>query len=178
MIAGIMWGFLYLPQTSPATSTADAVGLEGLDLLSPALIYPSLANIAVWGALGFNMIILYTGLRAVPREIDDSARVDGCGEIRLALLIKIPLLAPSLGLTGLFSAIGTLQAYSEPTVLRPLTNSISSTYFPLMNIHRDAFETNQPNLAAAMALLLAAATMTVSVVVLRIMRDRTPAGGI
>ncbi|WP_433887552.1 carbohydrate ABC transporter permease [Streptomyces sp. CA-111067] len=167
VIAGIMWGFLYLPDTSPATSAASGIGWHHLNLLSPTMLYSSLANIAVWGALGFNMIILFTGLRATPAEVYDSARIDGCGEIRLAWRIKIPLIAPSLTLAGLFSLIGTLQAYSEPTVLAPLTTSISSTYFPMMNVQRDAFATNQPNLASAMAMIIALGTMIVSAVVLR-----------
>jgi multiple sugar transport system permease protein len=170
VIAGIMWGFLYLPDTSPITSAAAGLGWHHLNLLSPTMLYSSLANIAVWGALGFNMIILFTGLRATPSEVYDSARIDGCGEIRLALRIKVPLIAPSLTLAALFSLIGTLQAYSEPTVLAPLTTSIPSTYFPMMNVQRDAFATNQPNLASAMAMIIAVGTMLMSVIVLRIGR--------
>lgn len=170
VIAGIMWGFLYLPDTSPINSAASGLGVHHLNLLGAHMLYSSLANIAVWGGLGFNMIILYTGLRATPAEVYDSARVDGCGELRLALRIKIPLIAPSLTLAALFSLIGTLQAYSEPTVLAPLTTSISSTYFPMMNVQRDAFATNQPNLASAMAMIIAIGTMAASVVVLRLGR--------
>jgi hypothetical protein len=42
----------------------------------------------------------------------------------------------------IFSTIATLQVFSEPTTLRPLTNSLSSTWAPLMKIYRDAFVRN------------------------------------
>lgn len=85
------------------------------------------------------MIIIYTSLRAIPTEIYEAARIDGATELQVALRIKVPLVAPALVLTGLFSVIGTLQLYSEPQTLRPFTPRISSTWVPLMKIYQDAF---------------------------------------
>ena len=51
----------------PAPRPADAVGLPTPDLLRPdTVIFGSIANIAVWGGVGFNMLVLYTALRAIP----------------------------------------------------------------------------------------------------------------
>jgi multiple sugar transport system permease protein len=171
-IAGIMWGFLYLPTTSPVNTVLSHLGVDNVNLLGKHAVFGALANTAVWGVLGFNMIIIYTGLRAISSEIYDSARVDGCSEIRLALRIKIPMIVPSLVLTGLFALIGTLQTYTEPTVIAPLTTSISSTFFPLMNVYRDAFTTNQTNLSAAMSIVIAAGTLILSMILLRLVSSR------
>lgn len=171
--AGIMWGFLYLPQTSPVNYLLGYLGVHNLNLLSSHWIYAALANVVIWESLGFNMVVLYTGLRAAPQEIYEAAVMDGCGEVRLALRVKVPLLRQTIALTMLFSLIATLQTYSEPTTLSAMTTTISSTFFPLMTVYRYGFTTGQPNEAAAMAILIAAATMIASFAALRAVRSRT-----
>ena len=56
----------------------------------------------------------------------------------------------------LFSLIGALQLFNEPTTLRPLTNAITSTWVPLMRIYTDAFVDNDIYPAAATSFLLIA----------------------
>ena len=53
----------------------------------------------------------------------EAAKLDGATPLQIALRIKIPMVAPSLVLTFFFSIIATLQVFSEPTTLKPLTNS-------------------------------------------------------
>lgn len=166
VLASMMWGFLYLPSLSPLTKITDALGLDRPELLASPLLFLSLANVAIWGSVGFNMIILYTALRATSSEIYDAAKIDGCGELQLALRIKLPLLGPALFLTGFFSLIGTLQTYSEPITLQSITPNISSNFFPLMKVYNDAFFDNDLGGAAATSLLLVGGTLTLSVVVL------------
>ncbi|NLT54671.1 MAG: sugar ABC transporter permease [Actinomycetales bacterium] len=172
VVATLLWGFLYLPDISPLHDLFGLVGLAAPDPLGPELVIGAVANIAIWGGTGFNMIVLYTSLRAVPSELYDAARIDGCGEIGLATRIKIPLLVPALVMTGIFSLIATLQVYSEPATLRPLTNTISSTWVPLMKVYRDAFVNGDPYLAAATSVVLALGTLVVSLGLLRVLQDR------
>lgn len=162
VIASLLWGFLYLPATSPFNDLAQRLGLGAPDFLGSGSIFGSVANIAIWGGVGFNMIVLFTGLQAIPREIYEAARVDGCGELRTAWSIKIPLVAPSLVMTIVFSLIATLQVFNEPTTLRPLTTSISSTWMPLMAVYTDAFVNNDLFSAAATSVLIALATLVLS----------------
>jgi multiple sugar transport system permease protein len=172
VVATLLWGFLYLPSTSPASYLSERWGWGGIPFLEGSLIYPSVANIAVWGGVGFNMLIIYTALRGIPAELYDAARIDGCSEWQIALRIKVPMVAPALVLTGLFALIGTLQLYGEPTTLRPMTTEISKTWVPLMKIYRDAFSNDDLPLAAASSVLLALGTLAVSVVVLRLAQKR------
>ncbi|QEO14443.1 sugar ABC transporter permease [Agromyces intestinalis] len=172
VIAAMMWGFLYLPSTSPVNAILAVFGLPALDPLDGASIFGALANIAIWGGVGFNMVIMFTALRSVPSEVYEAARIDGCGERAIALRIKVPLIMPSLVLTGLFALIGTLQAYSEPTMLRPLTDTITSTFFPLMKVHTDAFTNDNINLAAATAVVICAFTLVASALLLRATREK------
>ncbi|MGW7258813.1 carbohydrate ABC transporter permease [Streptomyces sp. NPDC054834] len=162
VVAALLWGFLYLPDVSPFYYLLDKFGLPQPDLLDGGPLYLALSNIAVWGGTGFNMIVIYTSLRAIPAEVYEAARLDGATPLQIALKIKIPMVAPSLVLTFFFSIIATLQVYNEPTTLHPLTNSVNTSWSPLMKVHQDAFHRNDIYSAAAEATLIALVTLVLS----------------
>ncbi|MGW0332291.1 carbohydrate ABC transporter permease [Streptomyces sp. NPDC003011] len=168
IIAALMWGFLYLPDVSPFYYVLRKLGLPQPDLFDGGNLYMSFANIAVWGGTGFNMIVIYTALRAIPKDIYEAARIDGASDLTIALRIKIPIVAPSLVLTLFFSVIATLQVFTEPMALRPLTNGLSTTWSPLMAIYDSAFLRSDIYGASATAVVLALATFVVSFTLLRI----------
>lgn len=172
VIASLLWGFLYLPAMSPLNFVLARLGLPEPNLLGTGTVFYAVVNIALWGGVGFNMIVLYTALRAIPSELYESARIDGCGEWQIAYRIKIPLLGPAIVMTTVFSMIATLQVFSEPMTLRPLTNSISSSWTPLMKIYRDAFVADDRYLAAASSVLIAGITLVLSFGFLRLVQSR------
>jgi multiple sugar transport system permease protein len=171
-VATLLWGFLYLPSLSPLQYLLRALSLPWPDLLGSGAILFSVANIGLWGGVGFNMIVIYTALRAIPLELYESARLDGCSELQIATRVKIPLVTPALVLTAVFSIIATLQVFSEPTTLRPLTNSVSSTWTPLMKVYSDAFVRNDIYSAAATSVLFALVTLALSFGFLRLVQSR------
>ncbi len=122
------------------------------------------------------MIVLFTSLRAVPGEIYESAQLDGASDLQIALRIKIPLLLPSLIMTMVFSLIATLQVFTEPLTIRSLTNSISSSWTPLMKVYRDAFSQNDIYSAAASSVVIALVTLVLSFGFLRLV-SRQAFGG-
>jgi len=172
VIASLMWGFMYLPSVGPGQYLLTAAGGHPVDLLNPSTVYFSVANIALWGGTGFNMIVLFTALRAVPAELYESARIDGATELQIAWRIKIPLLTPALIMTFVFSLIATVQVFSEPTTLRPLTNALSTNWTPLMKIYQDAFARNDIYSAAAASVVVALATLVLSFGFLRLVQRR------
>ncbi|GAA3905816.1 sugar ABC transporter permease [Streptomyces gulbargensis] len=176
VIAAVLWGFLYLPDVSPFHFLLDRLGLPRPDLMDGGPLYLAMANIAVWGGTGFNMIVIYTALRSLPAEVYEAAKLDGCSEFQIALRIKIPMVAPSLVLTFFFSVIATLQVFNEPTTLRPLTNGIPSTWSPLMKVYNDAFTGGNIHAASATAVILALATFVLSFALLRVSHRRTTQG--
>ncbi|MFF5533865.1 carbohydrate ABC transporter permease [Streptomyces cinerochromogenes] len=162
VVAALLWGFLYLPDVSPFYFVLDRLGLPQPDLLDGGPLYLALSNIAVWGGTGFNMIVIYTSLRSIPAEVYEAAKLDGATPLQIALRIKIPMVAPSLVLTFFFSIIATLQVFNEPTTLKPLTNSVNTTWSPLMKVYQDAFGRNDIYSAAAEATLIAVVTLLLS----------------
>jgi multiple sugar transport system permease protein len=103
VVASLLWGFLYLPGVSPFADLLRAAGLGVPNVLSSQLILFAVANIALWGGVGFNMVVLYTSLRAIPSDLYEAARLDGASETAIAWRIKVPIVLPSLVMTFIFS---------------------------------------------------------------------------
>ena len=156
VVAAIMWGFLYSPNLSPFTSVTNA-----WDLLSADLVLWAMANVVTWIYVGYNMLIIYSSLLAIPQEVYEAARLDGAGAIRTAWSVKIPLVMPAIVLTTVFSIIGTLQLLAEPAVFRTFSSAVSSTYTPNLTVYSTSSIPNF-NLAAAFSVVLALATCLLS----------------
>ena len=90
----------------------------------------------------------------------------------MAWRIKIPIVVPSIIMTFVFSMIATLQVFAEPTTLKPLSNTISSTWTPLMKVYRDAFIRGDLYSAAATSVIIAVATFVLSFGFLRLVQSR------
>ncbi|GAB2930936.1 carbohydrate ABC transporter permease [Streptomyces mayteni] len=161
IVAAVLWAYLYVPGISPVVSLLQDVNIE-VDFLGPDTVLWSIANIATWQWTGYNMLIIFAALQALPRELFEAARVDGAGGWGIAWRIKIPLVRPSLVLTALFSVIGTLQLFAEPMVVRSLTANVTATYTPNMAGYAQAFGLNDPNYAAAIAVSLAIVAFALS----------------
>ena len=156
VIASMLWGFLYLPATSP-------IGGSVIDYFGNRTIFFTVANVAVWGVVGFNTVVLYTALRSLPRDLRHAAEIDGASELQIAVHVKLPQIAPAIAMVSLFSVIGALQLFNEPTTLKPLTNAITSTWVPLMRVYSDAFITNNIYGGSASALSLLVMTVAFTV---------------
>ena len=172
VIASLLWGFLYLPTVSPFPAILATVGLSMPNLFTTHVALLSVANIGVWGGTGFNMIVMYTALRSVPSELYEAARIDGASQPQVALRIKIPMIAPALVLTGVFSLIATLQVFNEPQTLAPLTNTISPDWMPLMRVYDLAFNDNDSYQAAALSVIIAVVMFAGSFLLLRVSSRR------
>jgi multiple sugar transport system permease protein len=154
VIASLLWGFLYVPGTSPILQLLHNVGLDFIPLSSGSVLL-SIANISLWGFAGYNMLILVASLQSIPGELYEAARIDGAGQWKIIRFIQIPLLRPTLILVVVFTIIGTLQLFVEPLVLKPLSSAINADFTPNLAAYNQSFGENNPNLAEAMAVIVA-----------------------
>ena len=73
VIAAIIWGYLYGPSFGPFTQIANALNLPPPDFLSPGAMIFSLANIVTWEYVGYNMVIYYAALKAIPSDLAEAS---------------------------------------------------------------------------------------------------------
>jgi multiple sugar transport system permease protein len=172
VIAAILWSFLYLPGLSPVVAALRDTGFGTVNFLGANSVLWSIANIVTWEYTGYNMLIIYAALQAIPPDLYEAGRLDGASEWKVATRIKLPMVRTALVLTAIFSIIGTLQLFSEPQVLRAITTDISSSYTPNLLAYTQAFTANNPNYAAAIAVVLAIGTFILSFGFLRLVQRR------
>jgi len=170
VIGAIMWAFLYAPGLSPISSALAHLGLH-VDFVSGGMLAPSIGNMITWGWTGYNMLIIYSALQAVPGELSEAAVMDGCGPWRIAWHIKIPAVRSALVLTTVFSIIGTAQLYNEPAVLQNIAPTLSSSYTPIFAAY-NAVNDNDFGRAAADSVILAVLTFALSFGLLRLVQRR------
>ncbi|MDN5794345.1 MAG: sugar ABC transporter permease [Intrasporangium sp.] len=167
VIATILWTFLYVPGLSPIIDVASWMGID-IDFLGPSTVLWSIANIVTWSYTGYNMLIIIAQLKSIPGELYEAAHVDGASPFRIARSIQVPLIAPALMLTTVFSIIGTLQLFAEPQVLQSVSPAIDSQYTPNLSAYTTAFAYNDYNVAAAQAVLIALVAFILSFAFLRL----------
>lgn len=166
VVAALMWGYIFGGRFGLAAQIFGFVGLPVPDFLGPGLMLSSIGNIVTWSFVGYNMLIFYAALRSIPTEIYEAAEIDGAGPIRTAWSIKIPALRPALTLALIFSVIGSLQLFNEPSILQALRPSVITTnYTPNLYAYSLAFSGGQTNYAAAIAVLLGGLTVAIAYVV-------------
>ncbi|MFJ8019475.1 carbohydrate ABC transporter permease [Streptomyces sp. NPDC096311] len=168
IVAILVWIYLYSPSVGPLTPFFGFFGIHA-DFYSGSMIWISIGNLMAWSGIGFNMLIVYSALQSVPREIFDSARVDGASELRIAWSIKVPLVRRSLVLITVLTIIGTLQIFSDPMLFRTMTpETVTRDFTPIMAIYDWAFQQGEFNYAAALSVILAAVVGIASAVFYRL----------
>ncbi|MDG9720258.1 sugar ABC transporter permease [Streptomyces sp. DH24] len=167
VIAGLVWAYLYSPTIGPVADLLpfDPLGSNG--------VLASIANMATWQWCGYNMIIFLTALRSVPRDILEAARVDGAGQLRTALRIKVPVIRPTLFVALIFTVIGSLQLFTEPLVLHNFTGSVTTNWTPSLYVYDSAFVNNEYGRAAAASIVLALVSALLSALVMRLSTRRS-----
>ncbi|MDX8141172.1 sugar ABC transporter permease [Lentzea sp. BCCO 10_0061] len=161
IIAALIWLYLYTPGLSPIIDLFAQADIQ-INFLGIHTVLPSIVNIALWSNLGYNMVIFYAALQAVPREVLEASVVDGAGPVKQALRIKAPLVRGAIVTVGIFTLIWALQLFTEPVLLSQSTPMISARFSPSMYIYDAAFTRNNYGLAAAASVILLAFTVALS----------------
>ncbi|CAL9277735.1 Diacetylchitobiose uptake system permease protein NgcF [Streptomyces sp. SudanB5_2050] len=161
IIAALIWLYLYTPGISPVIELFAQADVT-IDFLGVHTVVPSIVNIALWSNLGYNMVVFYAALQAVPREVIEASVVDGAGPVRTALQVKTPLVRASIVMVSIFTLIWALQLFTEPMLLSQSSPMISSRFSPSMYIYDAAFTRNNYGLAAAASVVLLVCTIALS----------------
>ncbi len=144
---------------------------------TPNMALFSTITLVLWRFAGFNMLILLTGLQAIPVEVYEAARSDGAGRWQIFTRITLPLLRPTLALMLILSVTGSLLAFDQFFIF---TNGgpDNSTVSIVMVIYRDAFFRFDLGGAAALSVVLLAGLVGLNILhdarALSGLRTRTP----
>ncbi len=97
-------------------------------LTTSALQLPSAIMIDVWKTAPFMALLLLAGLQVIPKELYESARVDGASRVREFLSITLPLLRPAIAVALIFRTLDALRVFDLFNVLFGRSEHSVSTY--------------------------------------------------
>jgi multiple sugar transport system permease protein len=156
VVAAVMWSFLLLPVFGPYSRVLDAIGFGHVDFFSSKMILPTIVLIVLWEWTGYNMTILYTSLKAIPREITEAAVVSGASLTTIILRLKLPMVRPTLVMLAFLNTVGALQLFTEPSILEAFQpQAISFGFTPTLYVYNTAIGSGEYSLGAAAAVVLA-----------------------
>ncbi|MDO5747803.1 MAG: sugar ABC transporter permease [Actinomycetaceae bacterium] len=160
VVSALMWAYLVQPSLSPFTQLMSKINID-FDMTAPVAIPFTIGNMITWGFTGYNMVIMYAALKALPKDLMEAAYIDGAGPWTVAWKIKVPLIRPAIVMTAVFSIIGTIQLYNEPAILRNATANVDQSYSPIMAVYY-LVQNNDFSGAAARSIILAIITFVLS----------------
>lgn len=120
-----------------------------------------------WKFFPLVAITLFTGLQAIPREVVESATVDGANRVQTLRHVIIPLLAPSIATAVLLSAIWAFNAFTLSIIMTG-GGPLRATEVMGLYIYKVAFDSFDFGMAAAASLVLFVLILCVTLLYLRV----------
>ena len=139
---------------------------------SPNQALGSAVGLVLWRFAGFNMLILLTGLQAIPNEVYEAAKLDGASWWQTFRGITLPLMRTTIALVVTLMVTGSLLAFDQFWILTRGGPDNSTTSL-VMVIYRKAFIELDLGSAAAVSVVLLVALVVLNAVQLSVLRRRS-----
>jgi alpha-glucoside transport system permease protein len=171
--AGIIWGFMYdfRPQVGTLNAIATRIGFdEPITWLSTFPLNTfALIGVGVWMQVGFAMVILSAGLKAISNELLEAARVDGATELQIFRKVTFPLLLPTIAVISTAVIIIALKAFD---IVYVMTNGNFNTEVLANRMYKELFNVNHFGRASAIAVVLFIAIVPIMIFNIKRFREQ------
>lgn len=171
----VVWRYIFHTRYGFLNYGLSGLGLDPIDWMGdPRWSMPAIIILAVWKNFGYNMIILLAALQNIPEDLYEAARIDGASGWQIFRHITLPGIGPVLLLVSILTMTGYFQLFAEPYVMTeggPLQSTLSVLYF----MYEEGFKWWSLGRASAVAFLLFVLMFAVTVVQLRLGRQRSGA---
>ncbi len=162
----VVWLWLLNPRGGLINLLLAQVGVDGPRwLIDPHWSLWSLVLMSIWG-WGRTMVIYLAGLQNIPAELHEAAAIDGAGTWGRLGHITLPLLSPTIFFNLILSLIATFQTFTSAFIATD-GGPLDSTLFFVLYIYRQAFEFRHMGYASALAWLLFAIILVLTLLVFR-----------
>ena len=171
-VAGVfIWQSMLNSETGWLNGALERIGVEGPNWLNDTgWIYPGLVLLGIWG-IGGGVIVNLAGLRAIPSELYDAARVDGAGWWAQLRNVTIPLMSPVIFYSLILSIVEVLQYFLVPLVLKNGNGEPGgATLFYNLYLYKTFYTFQNMSYGSTLAWLLFGITVLVTFFVFRLSR--------
>lgn len=133
----IVWKWLYNPEFGILNFILGLIGIPPKQWLNdPKLAMPCIAIMSVWHGMGYDMMIFLAGLKGIPTQLYEAAKIDGANRSQMFLWITLPLLTPTLFFLLVINLISSFQVFGEIYVMTnggPGNATLTYNYFLYQN---------------------------------------------
>lgn len=165
----MLWMWLYNPSFGPINFVLSRLGvpqdrLPGW-LTDPDWALPALIFMSFW-SVGNSMLIYLAGLQGVPSHLYEAANLDGANAWTRFRNVTLPMLTPTLLFNLVMGVIGSFQTFTQAFIM---TNGgpKDATLFYVLYLYQKAFQQFKMGYASAMAWILFAIIMALTLGLLR-----------
>ncbi|MFC0214020.1 carbohydrate ABC transporter permease [Paenibacillus chartarius] len=165
----ILWRFLFMKE-GVINQMLSYVHLPPVNWLgSPKVALGTISLLVVW-QFGSSMVLFLAGLKQIPGELYEAARVDGAGRMRMLWTITVPLLTPIIFFNLVMQTINALQEFTAAFVV---TNGgpLKSTYLLGLKIYDEAFQNMKMGYSSALSWFLFAMILVLTLFIFRSARS-------
>lgn len=152
----VVWKWLYNSDYGLINYLLGLIGIKGPHWISdPHTALYSVIIIAIWGSVGYNMIILLAGLQGIPSSFYEAADMDGASAPRKFFIITVPLLTPTIFFVLIMALINAFQVFDTIFMMIGPTNvAMQNTQTMVYLFYKNAFILSDKGYASAIAIVL------------------------
>jgi ABC-type sugar transport system permease subunit len=173
LVAGVLaWQGMLNPASGWINQFLRTLGVANPPewLNDPGWVYPALVIVGLWG-IGSAIVVNLAGLKGIPSELYDAAKVDGAGWFASLRHVTLPLMSPVLFYLLLLEIVALFQYFLVPLVLNNGTGDPGGmTLFYNLYLYKTFFTFHNMSYGATLAWLLFAITMVVALLLFRASR--------
>ena len=141
-------------------------------LVNSVLAMPMIAVFVAWKQAGFFILLYLAALQNVPRELYDAAAVDGASRWRSFLNVTVPGVRPATLLVVVLATITGGNLFTEPYLLTGGGGPDGASTTPVLLMYQRGIEQGQPDVAAAIGIMLVACVLVLSLLSRRVLEER------
>lgn len=163
----MVWRWMYSSDYGLINTFLKFLGFSGNIqwLHDPQVVIWSLIIVGIWSSVGYNMILLLSGLQEIPKSYYEAADLDGAGTVQKFLKITLPLLTPQLFFVLVTSIISAFQVFDLIFVMFDVTNPALSKVQSLVYLfYNETFVLDDKGYGAAIVIVLVVLIMIVTVI--------------
>jgi raffinose/stachyose/melibiose transport system permease protein len=165
----VIWSWIYAPTEGLLNVIIVFFGGNSVDWLGPDYSLYSLIAIAIWRYVGFNMLLLLSGIQTIDPSLREAAAVDGATRWGIIRNITLPLLRPFITMNVVINIIGYLNFFDIIYVSTKGGPANSSQVLPVYAFVQ-GFENNSFGTASATGVILFIVAALLMFIYFRIMR--------
>lgn len=169
VITALLWRFILNGNLGPVTLALENIGLPNVQFLDHHWAMTSLVVASAWNGYAFSMILLLASLQQIPETVRRAAQVDGVSAWLAFRHITLPHLTPTLLIVTIVASMHYLNMIELPMILTGGGPGRRTEILPL-RLYREAFDYYNTGLASAMAVIVFAFNVVLTVLYMMSLR--------